>query len=263
MYSSSATDLDRHAYTDSVIHRLDPRGKILGTLFFIFIVVSFPKYAVGPLLIFAFYPLSLAILGNVSIRLLLTRIVLISPFILFVGIFNPLFDKEPMLSVGGVNLSGGWVSFGSIVLRFGLTVGVALVLVATTPFPALCQGLIKMRVPRALVVQLLFLYRYLFVLVDEAGRLTRARELREGEKRRRGGSLRVAAVMLGVLFTRTLDRAERIYRAMLVRGFEGEIRTVNGLRWGWRDSFFLGGVIAGGILFRVVALNEVVGRLLK
>ena len=72
----------------------------------------------------------------------------------------------------------GWISFASILLRFTLTVTAALTLIATTSFTGICMALEKMGCPRVFALQLLFLYRYLFVLVDEASRLIRARALR-------------------------------------------------------------------------------------
>lgn len=256
MPSHSATHLDRAAYGDTAIHRLDPRAKILATLFFVAVLASFPKYAVGPLLIFGAYPLVLAILGEAPLRLILLRLLWMSPFVFCLGIFNPLLDRQPMGSIAGISVSAGWYSFASILLRFFLSLGAALVLVATTPFPVLCQALGRMRVPQALVTQMLFLYRYLFLLIGETRRMLRARHLRAGASRS-GRSLRTAAAMLGVLFTRAIDRADAIYRAMLLRGFQGRILTLHQFRWRWRDSAFLGAVAVGCILFRLFPLNEV------
>jgi cobalt/nickel transport system permease protein len=260
MVASGATQLDRHAYLDSWVHRLDPRAKLLATLLFVLVVASFPKYAVAPLLVFALYPLALAILGDVPPRLILVRLLWISPFVLFVGILNPVFDRQPMARIGGLTVSAGWVSFASIVVRFALTVGAALALAATTPFPVLCRALARLRAPRVLVVQMLFLYRYLFVLTDEGARMVRARELRAGG-RRRGRSVRVASAMLAVLFTRTIDRAERVYQAMLARGFRDEVRTLTRIRWRPADTAFLLTVTAFSIGFRLYPLNDLLARI--
>ena len=83
-----------------------------------------------------------------------------------------------MLVLAGVELSAGWVSLASIVLRIALSVSAAVVLVGSTGMPALCAALARLGVPRVFTLQLLFLHRYLFVLVGEAQRLSTALDLR-------------------------------------------------------------------------------------
>lgn len=255
----SARLLDRLGYGDTPVHRLDPRAKTLAVLAFVVTVVSFPKYTVAPLIPLAILPLAMTILGGIPVGVILKRVVLVSPFAVLVGIFNPVFDTEPMVRFGGVGISGGWVSFGSILVRFFLTVGAALALVATTSFPRICQGLDAMKVPRALIVQMLFLYRYLFVLVEEAMRLRRARELRRFG-RRRGLRPQVAASLIGVLFLRTYERAERVYLAMCARGFDGHVRLAQRLRLRWADAAFLAGTLAFCLILRLVPVVDWLGR---
>jgi cobalt/nickel transport system permease protein len=96
-----------------------------------------------------------------------------------------------------------------------------------------------MGAPRSFVMQVLFLYRYIFVLTDEALRLVRARALRSFQGR--GMGFKVFSYMIGQLLLRTLDRAHRIHLAMLSRGFEGKIHLVRPLHLHSRDvAFFLG-----------------------
>jgi cobalt/nickel transport system permease protein len=254
-----ADRLDRLAYLDSPAHRLDPRAKLLATLAFIAAVVSFPKYEVSALAPFVFFPLLLAAAGNVPLRLIARRVAIVSPFAIMIGLFNPLLDRAPGIVVGPVPISAGWLSFASILARFALTMSSVLVLTATTSFPSLCQGLTALRVPRAFVVQLLFLYRYLFLLAEESARLRRARDLRGLGAR--GRTLRVAAAALGVLFTRTLDRAERIYQAMAARGFDGTIRQLRTLRFRGSDALFLAGVAGAAAVLRTLPVTAWIGSL--
>ncbi len=85
MSHHDAERLDRHAYTDSFIHRLDPRGKVLATLVFIVTVVSYPKYAVAPLVPFVVFPMTMAIWGFVPFGLLFRRVLVALPFVVFCG----------------------------------------------------------------------------------------------------------------------------------------------------------------------------------
>jgi cobalt/nickel transport system permease protein len=224
---------------DTLIHRMDPRIKVLTTLVFVVSVVSFGKHDLSALIPFSVYPLVLVILGDLPVLYLLRKLVVAAPFAVLVGIFNPLLDQEVLLRLGPLAISGGWVSFFSILLRFTLTVGAALILVATTGYHAVCMALERMGVPRVFVVQLLFLYRYLFVLMDEGSRMVRARSLRSFDGK--GSGMRVFGSMAGHLLLRTMDRAQRIHMAMLCRGFDGTIRPFHPLRVrGWEVVFFLG-----------------------
>ncbi|MBE0617670.1 MAG: cobalt ECF transporter T component CbiQ, partial [Proteobacteria bacterium] len=170
--------LDRLARQDTPVHRLDPRIKLLTTLLFLVSVVSFGKYEISALLPFFLYPVALASAGRIPFGYLSKRLLTVAPFAVLVGIFNPFLDRGTLLHLGELEVSGGWVSFFSIQVRFCLTVGTALVLIAVTSFQGLCAALQRLGVPQVLTVQLLFLYRYLFVLGEEAVRLVRARALR-------------------------------------------------------------------------------------
>jgi cobalt/nickel transport system permease protein len=249
----NASRLDRHAYVDSVVHRFDPRAKVLATLVFIITVVSFDKFTVGPLLPFLAYPVFLAVLGFVPFGLIVSRLAVAFPFILLIGIANPLLDRSLMLEFGGLGISGGWVSFTSILLRGLLCVTAAIVLIATTSVPRIAEALGALRLPRALVVQLLLLYRYLFLLMAEAGRMRRARALRAGTSKT---SLGDAARMLSTLLLRTVDRSESIWRAMLVRGFQGDLRSPRPLRWGLKDTVFLAVVVLACVALRLYPITD-------
>ena len=166
--------LDKHfldiGYMDTLslqqtsIHGLDPRAKLITSLVFITTVVSFGKYEISALLPYLVYPVFLIAMGNTPPVYLLKKLVLVSPFAVMIGIFNPLMDRDILISLGTIGISGGWVSFVSILIRFVLTVGVALTLIAVTGFNAVCMALDKLGTPRVFVVQLVFLYRYMFYM---------------------------------------------------------------------------------------------------
>jgi cobalt/nickel transport system permease protein len=222
-------------------------------------VVSFDRYQVLPLLPFVVFPVALAAEGDIPFGFLGRLLLAISPFAVLVGIFNPLLDREVAAQLGGVGITGGWVSFVSILLRFLLTASAALVLTATTGFTGVCLALEKLRVPAVLVTQLLLLYRYIFVLGDEALRMGRARSLRAVG--RRGTGARVYAQMLGQLLLRTFARAQRVYLAMKCRGFDGQVRVARRLHARGADVAFVLGWSALFVLFRLVDVTTLLGEL--
>jgi len=251
--------LDRLSYLDTFVHRLDARVKVIATAFFLFAVISFPKYEVAALAPLFLFPTLLATVGGIPVRFILKKVLLVSPFAILVGLFNPFLDTATVAVVFGVPIPAGAISFLSILLKFTLTVSAALLLVATTSFPGVCHALRRLGLPALFVSQLLFLYRYLFVLMEEAMRIARAREMRSVGSR--GSGMKVAGRLIGALFVRTMDRAERIYRAMLSRGFQGDIPSLKHTRVGAMDWAALAAAVALLAAFRFFRVTEEIGRL--
>lgn len=125
----------------------------------------------------------------------------------------------------------GLIRFVSIVFKSWLSVQMAVVLTASTPFPDLLRAMRSLRLPQILVATVGFAYRYIFVIGDEALRLMRARTARSGVRDGRGGGsvfwrARVTGGMAASLFLRSIERSERIYDAMVARGYDGEARSL-------------------------------------
>lgn len=249
--------LDRLSYQDTFVHRLDPRAKVVCTILFLFTVISFPKYEIAGLMPFFLFPVLLTALGDIPVKFLLKKVVMVSPFAIFIGIFNPLLDTRTVAVIAGVPLSAGWLSLFSVLIKFTLTISAALLLIATTSFPGICHALRRLGVPAIFVSQLLFLYRYLFVLMEEAMRLVRARDMRSfGEH---GSGIKPVVRLIGTLFIRTVERAERIYSAMLSRGFNGDIPSLkqSHLRTGDVITALL--TIACLVMFRLMPITGMIG----
>lgn len=247
-------DIEKLAGNNTLVHRLDPRCKILLTLLFTIMVVSFDRYEVAALIPFFAYPVFLVILAEISVVYLGRKLLFVSFFALMLGIANPILDREILLHIGSLQISGGWVSFTSIMIRFTLTAGVALLLLTTTGMYDISKGLQKLGVPKIFVIQLFFLCRYLFVLTDEALRLVRAREIRSFGKK--GLGISVFNNLISTLFMRSVDRAERIYTAMRCRGFDGSIRTADKMKWRQTDTLFMLIWVLLFIFFRFIGFSN-------
>lgn len=250
--------LDALAGGRSAIHRLEPRAKVVTVAAFAVLVASFGRYDVARLLPFALFPAVLVTLSDTPARYLLKRVLAALPFVLFVGILNPFLDRAPALAVGGLTLSGGWLSFASILLRFALTVSTALTLMATTRFDEVCLALERLGLPRVFTLQLSFLYRYAFVLFAEAQRMLQAYRLRAFGRRI---SLGQFGSMAAQLLLRTWDRAVRIHRAMVARGFTGRFQPPAARAWGLSDTLFTAGWLAAFATLRWVDLPRLLGGL--
>lgn len=211
--------IDRLSRKDTFIHNIDARAKVLVALLFIITVVSFPKYEVNKMFPFLLFPVLFLSLGDIPVRFVLKRVLIVSPFVIFIGIFNPILDRHTAFYFFGLPISYGLLSFFSIFWRFLLTISMLILLIATTSFPGVCYALRRFKIPEIFINQLLFLYRYIFVLTEEAMRMVRAKELRSFGKR--GTELKFFLRLIGLLLLRTIERAERIYYAMLSRGYSG------------------------------------------
>lgn len=252
-------DLDDVAATARARGQADPRALLLTALACIVTTVSFERHTVAALLPLALFPLSLAVRAQLPWRLLKRTLLLAAPFVLMVGLFNPLLERETALWLGAVPVSAGWLSLLSILLRAAVAITTTLALVASTGMPALCNAMNCLRVPRALTLQLWLLYRYLFVLGAEASRMDTARRLRAGAQPR--PNLATWAALLGQLLLRSVDRAQRLHQAMLARGFAGSLPSAP-MQWRPADSAFLAGWCAFFIAVRTLDLPALLGQAL-
>jgi cobalt/nickel transport system permease protein len=228
-------ELDRYLPRESPLHRADPRLKFIAAIATILAITLLPVAAYAALAL-AWLGIVLASLWARVGALRTARTGLIAaPFALAA---LPLVFTRPEDPLGTVTLgplvltiSGeGLRMFTTILLKSWLSVQVAMLLAFTTPFHELIDALRELRVPRIIVAIISFMYRYLGVLTDEAGRMNRARAARSAGSPagRSGGSLawraRVTGAMVGSLFIRSYERSERVYAAMQARGFEAEFR---------------------------------------
>lgn len=231
--------MERTARMRSPLHRVDARAKLVVTVVFLVAMLSVPLSRLSDILLFFVFPIISASMGGLNYLAVFRRSLVVLPFVAFIGLFNILYDREPVFYIGRVAVTDGWVCFLSILLRGLLSVQALLVLLSTTGYYRLCRGMQRLGMPSVFTTQLLFVYRYLHVLLEEALAMMRARDARSFG--RNSYPLRVWGTLIGQLLIRTFDRAELISRAMLARGFTGRIPagTDGTPAWKMRDTVFL------------------------
>ena len=235
--------LERYLRGTSLIHRLDPRLKLLATLAFVVVTTSTPLRAWPAYLLLATLGWGAILLSQIAPVETLRRSLIVLPFVGMVALSALLTRTGQVLWAWhpfGWQIAitdHGVLLFATILVKSWLSVLVSGLLVATTPFPDLLAALRALCIPAVLTAIISFMYRYLFVLVEEAMRMQTAREARSVGP---GGTLawrvRVLGGMIGSLFVRSYERSERIYAAMLSRGYAGQVRTLARLRWRALDS---------------------------
>lgn len=250
---------EEEALKKTIIHRLNPLVKLLVTFAFIMTVVSFDKYALSAMLPLFLYPMVMITLSELSIKSLLIRMAFTAPFVIGIGILNPFFDHTPLVTIGTITITGGWISFISILIRFSLTVIAALILIGVSGINGIAKSLLNLNIPRIFVLQLLFMYRYISVLIEETAQIIQAYSLRS--KNQKSIQFKVIGSLLGQLLLRSMDRAQRIYHAMICRGFDGEIRAISTSPIGKNDLLFLMFWIGYFFAVRFLHIPNLIGRI--
>ena len=243
--------IDKFAYQDSPVHRLDARVKFIAAIIFTAFVISLPRTSFAILFCYAIGPFVILVLGRIPLKFVFKHILLVSPFVLVLALSCPLYDKTPVKIAFGPSVfqtTVGWVRCCTICGKFVVTMLALIALVSTTRFSNLLAGLGKLGVPKLLIIQLGFLYRYIFVLIDTAQHILRAKAGRTFRNLGVKQEMKIASAMLGSLFIRSIDTAERINIAMHGRGFDGNWRTISRLKISNNDYIF-------SVLFSVFVIS--------
>nr|WP_240757620.1 cobalt ECF transporter T component CbiQ [Nakamurella flava] len=200
------------------MHRLPPAVRVLATVLYVLAVVATPREAIWAFAVHALLLVVVARVAGVPAGRWLRRCVVEVPFLAF-AVFLPLVGSAPYVEVGPVTLSepGLWAAWG-IAVKGTLGVAASALLALTTTVPQLLQALERLRVPRALVAIATFMVRYGEVLADDLRRMRIARVSR-GDDPRFLWQIRATAATAGALFVRAYERGERVYVAMLARGY--------------------------------------------
>lgn len=251
--------MDTIASMDSPIHRVHPLAKLIVTIAYIWFTVSFEKFNVTGLITMVVYPVALFSISGVSFGHSLKKLRLILPLVIFMGILNPFFDREPRFLLYGLTITNGMVSGLTLMIKGLLTVLGAYLLIATTRIEAICYALNLLRVPDILVTQILLTYRYITVLLSEANHIFEAYSLRAPFQK--GIHHKVWGSLIGQLLFRSIDRATALYDSMVLRGYNGNFRHSNLPKARWQDYAYLFACVAVFATLRYTSLISIIGSL--
>jgi cobalt/nickel transport system permease protein len=204
------------------MNSLHPLGKLLLSVLYIFTVVSFNKYALAPLIVMSVYPIFSFIVGELSFKEGIYRMRLILPLVLFVGVFNPFLDRQIVGYIGELAVSGGVLSMITVMIKGFYSVLAVYILIATTSIDDICYALRVLHFPRIMVIVVMLIYRYFGVMAVEADRIMTAYKLRAPSQN--GINYKAWGTLVGQWLLRSMDKAERVYESMLLRGFTGDFR---------------------------------------
>lgn len=261
-----ADAFDRYHDIHSFIHHLDPRVKVVVTVAFILSNALLPDGAWIAFALSWLFLLTANALSGLGFGYTFKRSFIALPFALVAITVLFSIPGKPIAKFhfamwNFIVTDAGLLRFVSIMIRSWLSVQMAILLVTVTRFPDLIHAFEHLRVPAILTTIIAFLYRYLFVLTNEVLRLLRARESRSASapgKRAGGGIMwraRIAGNMAGQLFLRSYERSDRIYNAMVARGYAGQMRTLNPHEM--KSSDYL----ATALVIALIFIFQMIGRL--
>ncbi len=213
-------EVDSEAGKSSARSRIHPAARLFVCVLFILLTVSFHKYNMMGLLGMGLYLLITGIWEELSFFKGLKRIRYILLLIALLGMANLFFDRNVILRLGSMNITGGMISMTTLFIKGMFTVYGAYFLLMETGIEGICAALGSFGIPKGGVTVVLLTYRYLILLLKEVQRLLQAYALRApGQK---GIHVRTWGSFVGLLLLRTMERGRDVYDSMLLRGYCGE-----------------------------------------
>ncbi len=250
-------EMDELAARSSPIHALHPLAKLIATIAYIVVTLSFDKYDLGGLVPMALWLILLFQISGIEVKSCFYKLRIVLPLVMAVGLFNPFFDKTVVLKLGNLAVTGGSLSMITLMLKGLFCLMASFLLMATTPIDNLCAALRQLHVPKMLVTLLLLTYRYVGVMTEELAVMTDAYYLRApGQK---GIHISAWGSFLGQLLLRSMDRAQELYSSMLLRGYHQHFHYADIKPFRKRDALYMIVCIAVFLLLRTVKVAELLG----
>jgi cobalt/nickel transport system permease protein len=233
--------IDRLSMQSTFLHRLDARGKLIAAMLLTIFVISLGGTSISILVACAAGPFAMLTVSRVPFKLAGLQILCLSPFVAVFAVSMIFYDRSPVSPVFGpfeFSTTSGVLRCVVILFKFSITMTTLIVLSATTRFSDILGALSWMRLPRILVMQIALLHRYIFIIIDRACCVARARAGRKLGNLGVKYELKTTAGMLGNIAAFSTDMACRVSMAMAARGFTGTIEAFIKPKFSSRDALF-------------------------
>ena len=233
-------------YGDSMVHRLDPRIKVIVAIVFSIVIAVADKFSV--LLYGLCFSLSLIWIARLNIQKVGFRLMIVNGFILLLWLFLPFtYPGETLFSLGPLNASQEGIIYAALItLKSNAIVIASIALLATSTVTTLVHVLRHLYVPDKLVHLFFFCFRYIHVIHHEYIRLTNAMKIRCFQPKTNMHTYKTYAYLVGMLLLRSYDRSDRVYHAMLCRGFKGKFWMLDHFSMNRVD------IISGAVLLLII-----------
>jgi len=238
--------LEEFSAGSSFFHKMDPRIKFIVFLPLVFVIALSKDITLGA--VFLLLAVGSIFVARVSLKALLRRLAVVNVFILFLWITLPFsIEGKTLFSLGrfSFSLEGAVYTFG-ITLKANAIFLFTISILGTTEVFSLAHALLHLKLPRKLIELFFFFYRYISVLHKEYERLFQAVKMRAFSPRTNLHTWRTYAYLVGMLFIRSYERSQRVYQALILRGFKGEFPLISHFKLRKQDVAFA--VAAYGII---------------
>ncbi|TQD28223.1 cobalt ECF transporter T component CbiQ [Methanolobus vulcani] len=248
-------EIDKYAELDSVIHRFDPRAKIITFTLLIFSFVFIENLGVAFLtLLFSFFIL---LLSKIPLGFMFDRM---KPGLIFVFPFLVIMpfavEGNVLFSIYGLNITYEGVYYGILVfVRAATSIMFALTMLGTTKMDVTMKSLYSLKVPAPLVQTLMFSYRYVFVFIDEFISMWTAMTSKGFKLKANKHSLSVVGNIVGMLLVRSCERAERVHHSMSSKGYTGESRTIVKFKMQMTDYCLVAFLVGIALIFKMYEMS--------
>jgi cobalt/nickel transport system permease protein len=247
--------LEEFAEGTSFFHRLDPRVKFISLMPYV-IVVALMQDPVFPAIALLFSFLMIVI-ARINMKKLMNRLAAVNIFILLLWVFLPFgFPGEAVLRIGALTASREGIIFAlAVTLKANAIVLATIAILGTSEVFSLAHALVHLKVPNKLVYLFFFFYRYISVLHEEYTTLRRAISVRAFRAKSNLHTYKTYAYLVGMLIVRSYDHSQRIYNAMLCRGFTGRFPIITHFHMHTRDYLFLILMTVTTLILGILAFN--------
>lgn len=228
-------EIDRYAHLGTYLHSWDPRAKIVSFSLLILCVVLLEKLPVAFIGFAVAWALVLS--SRIPLRFIFKHLrwvlLFMSVFFVLMSLFIP---GHELLHLHALVISQEGLQKGGLIATKAVAIALLIFpMVGTTPFPTTIKALEGLRIPHVLVQITGFTYRYIFLSIDEGKRMVSALTSRGFKRKTDLHTLRTLGRLIGMMFVRSYERTERVYQAMVCRGYTGKMVILNEFHLHWAD----------------------------
>lgn len=253
--------LDELVERNTFLSEIHPVVKLIVTLCYIILLVSFPKYNLTGVLGMILYLVFAMELGEISVKLVIKQLKILFGILFLVGISNPFFDRTVITHWGSIAVTGGMISCVTLYLKGIFALIASYILIASTGMEQICYALQILRMPKILTTVIMLIYRYVLLFLKEVDRISLAHSMRAPKQK--GIGFRAWGSLAGAMLLRSVDRSEQVYESMTLRGFRGTFHLKGKEKIQMKRSIVYFLVMTGIIIaFRMVPVLELAGGLI-
>ncbi|MDE6297161.1 MAG: energy-coupling factor transporter transmembrane protein EcfT [Muribaculaceae bacterium] len=236
-------------------------ASLLVTVIYLIAVLSVPIDAPQKIIWLGAYPVIASEMQGIGYGKIFLKSLWILPLLIVIGIFNPILDNKILFYIGNVGVSRGWVTFASIIFRGLFSFQAIIIMIRTTGFIDVFNTMRRLGMPEIITTQMLLSYRYLFVILEEAMTMQRARESRGYG--RKSYPLKMWGLFVGQLLIKSTKRATNIHRAMKARGFNGTLPMGSNSSWSIKDIIWTISWAVIIILLRFIDFSKLITEVIR